>query len=72
MRPTGGTAAEAQAFAFPWDAAMALALNRLGWTPAAFWAATPRELAAAAGPRPAPAATRADLDRLVAAHPDPC
>ncbi len=51
---------------------MALCLGRLGWTPAALWRATPREVAAAAAPlRPRiPAATRADLDRLIAAHPD--
>lgn len=52
---------------------MALGLGRLGWTPDALWRATPREVAAAVAPlrvRP-PAATRADLDRLIAAHPDP-
>lgn len=51
---------------------MALGLHVLRWPPAAFWAATPRELAAAAGPaRPPAAAGRADLDRLLAAFPDP-
>lgn len=50
---------------------MALALGRLGWRPREFWAATPRELAAAFGRRAGAApATRADLDRLIAAHPD--
>lgn len=33
--------------AFPWEAVMATCLGRLGWTPEAFWAATPREVAAA-------------------------
>ncbi|WP_430913154.1 phage tail assembly chaperone [Methylobacterium sp. sgz302541] len=49
---------------------MTFALARLGWRPADFWAATPRELAAALG-RKAPAADRAALDRLLAAFPDP-
>ncbi len=52
--------------AFPWDAAMRFCLGRLGWTPATFWAVTPRELAAAL-PRPpdrsAPA--RRDLEALI-------
>ena len=57
--------------AFPWDAALALGLHRLRWTPQAFWAASPRELAIAAGlTRGDAAATRADLDRLIAAYPD--
>nr|WP_267922196.1 phage tail assembly chaperone [Methylobacterium sp. C25] len=62
---------EAAAFAFPWDDAMALGLHALRWTPRTFWAATPRELAAAAGLQAAPAAGRSDLDRLLAAFPDP-
>lgn len=33
--------------AFPWDAVMGACLGRLGWTPDAFWRATPREVAAA-------------------------
>lgn len=53
---------------------MAFGLGRLGWPPDIFWAATPREIAAAltahrprddAGP---PA--RAALLALMAAHPD--
>lgn len=49
---------------------MALGLRALRWTPRDFWAATPRELAAALPPR-VPAAGRADLDRLIATYPDP-
>ena len=52
---------------------MGFGLGVLRWTPDALWRATPREVAAAAGltrARPAPA-TRADLARLMAAHPDP-
>ncbi len=48
---------------------MTIGLNRLLWPPAAFWAATPREIAAALGPR-RQALSRGDLDRLLAAHPD--
>ncbi|WP_183502113.1 phage tail assembly chaperone [Methylobacterium brachythecii] len=62
---------EAAAFAFPWDDALALGLHALRWTPTTFWSATPRELAAAAGLKASPAAGRADLDRLLAAFPDP-
>lgn len=50
---------------------MELGLRRLRWTPQTFWAASPRELAVAAGLAGARgAATRADLDRLIAACPD--
>lgn len=53
---------------------MAFGLGRLGWSPDIFWAATPREIAAAmqahqrvdAGGVPA----RAALLALMAAHPD--
>lgn len=69
MSPAGRHAPEAAAFAFPWDEALALGLHVLRWSPRAFWAATPRELAAAGFGR-APAAGRADLDRLIAAYPD--
>lgn len=74
MSPTGGTAPAAQASAFPWDAVMALGLSTLRWRPADLWAATPREIAAAAGFGPRPlgeALGRAEFERLVAAHPDP-
>lgn len=69
MSPTGGSAPEAKATAFPWDAALAFGLGTLRWSPRAFWAATPRELFAAL-PVPQRAAKRADLARLIAAFPD--
>ncbi|MER2266536.1 phage tail assembly chaperone [Methylobacterium oxalidis] len=50
---------------------MTLGLHVLRWRPREFWAATPRELALAAGAaadRGAPG--RADLARLLAAFPD--
>jgi len=50
---------------------MRLAFTRWGMAPAAFWAMTPRELAAALGT--ASAATsldRSDLDRLMRRFPD--
>jgi uncharacterized phage protein (TIGR02216 family) len=53
---------------------MALGLGRLRWLPREFWAATPREFAAAlrglTGSGAAEPATRADLERLIAAFPD--
>lgn len=51
---------------------MAFGLGVLRWTPAAFWAATPRELAAAARPQgPAAAAPgREALDALLRRFPD--
>ena len=52
---------------------MAFGLGELRLAPGQFWAMTPRELAAAAGPRgaenPAPP-SRDDLDTLVARYPD--
>lgn len=58
---------------FPWEAVLRLALGGLGWTPEAFWRATPRELAAALegrfGRSLAPAG-RSTLERLMAAYPD--
>jgi len=74
LSPTGGTAPAAQASAFPWDAVMALGLATLRWPPRDLWAATPREIAAAAGlgsRQSGEALGRADLARLIAAHPDP-
>ncbi len=53
---------------------MAFGLGRLGWSPAVFWAATPREIGAALrAHQSADSATvprRADLRALMAAHPD--
>jgi uncharacterized phage protein (TIGR02216 family) len=53
---------------------MAFGLGRLRWTPDAFWAATPREIAAAlraheSGPSVV-APHRETLARLMAAFPD--
>lgn len=66
--------AKAERDAFPWDEAMAFGLGVLRLPPVAFWAMTPRELAAAMGAmtaRPAGAPSRAELDALIASHPDP-
>lgn len=53
---------------------MAFGLGRLGWAPESFWAATPRELAAAmrAWRRSAPgsATDRVAFEALMAAFPD--
>ncbi|WP_370693868.1 phage tail assembly chaperone [Methylobacterium sp. NEAU K] len=44
----------------------------MGWSPRAFWAATPREFAAALGRRRRPEPlTRAAFEGLLAAYPDP-
>jgi uncharacterized phage protein (TIGR02216 family) len=60
--------------AFPWEEAMALGLGVLRWPPAAFWRATPRELAAAVegltGAARQDPARREDLGRLMEAYPD--
>jgi hypothetical protein len=46
-------------------------MNRLGWSPAMTWAATPRELALALGlTRRAAALSRRDLARLMTDFPD--
>jgi uncharacterized phage protein (TIGR02216 family) len=53
---------------------MAFGLGLLGWPPAVFWAASPREIAAAlrahgpAGTAQAPG--RSVIEALMAAHPD--
>jgi len=52
---------------------MSFGLGRLGWTPDSFWAATPREIAAALAAhrrQPASAIERSSLARLMRAHPD--
>jgi uncharacterized phage protein (TIGR02216 family) len=53
---------------------MGFGLGRLGWPPEVFWAATPREVAAAlrAHQKPGAAAVpeRDALARLMAMHPD--
>ncbi|WP_293853197.1 rcc01693 family protein [uncultured Alsobacter sp.] len=58
---------------FPWAEALAFGLGVLRWPPAAFWSATPRELAAAAGRRGGPGGEppdRAVLGELLARFPD--
>jgi uncharacterized phage protein (TIGR02216 family) len=59
---------------FPWRDIMAFGLGRLGWTPEAFWKATPREIGAALrahqGDQPSAATERSALRSLMAAHPD--
>ncbi|WP_421724233.1 phage tail assembly chaperone [Bauldia sp.] len=58
---------------FPWRAMMALGFGRLALSSQAFWAMTPRELAAAAdtvfGPSFEPPA-RSDLHHLMQRFPD--
>lgn len=50
---------------------MRAAFARLGWTPAAFWGATPRELAIALGLSPRGSGlTRGALAQLMHAYPD--
>jgi uncharacterized phage protein (TIGR02216 family) len=53
---------------------MAMGLGLLGLAPAAFWAMTPRELAAAIrgrlGPRTEAAPSRADLAAMMTRFPD--
>lgn len=64
----------AEAVPFPWREVMAFGLGRLGWPPAVFWAATPREIGAALrAHQPADSAAapqRAGLRALMAAYPD--
>lgn len=54
---------------FPWEAAMAFAIGRLGLSPRTFWALTPREFAALL-PRAEAAPGRDDLAALMRAFPD--
>ncbi|MCD7059496.1 rcc01693 family protein [Pelagibacterium xiamenense] len=59
---------------FPWTEAMRFGLGTLRLPPAAFWAMTPRELAAAHAGLTGRGATapldRTALEKLMAAHPD--
>lgn len=59
---------------FPWDEVMGFGLGVLRLSPDAFWAATPREIAAAhrglAGRGAARPLERGALERLMAAFPD--
>jgi uncharacterized phage protein (TIGR02216 family) len=59
--------------AFPWNDVMAFGLGRLAWPPDQFWAATPREIAAALNAHrglATSATDRAALSALMAAYPD--
>lgn len=52
---------------------MAFGLGRLGWSPAEFWAATPREVAAALRAHGSPGRDpigREALSLLIATYPD--
>ncbi|MYZ50343.1 rcc01693 family protein [Propylenella binzhouense] len=66
------TAAAGGPAAFPWREAMAAGLGTLRLPPSAFWAMTPRELAAALTPPGTKSAPigRDDLARLMARFPD--
>lgn len=56
---------------FPWDRMMELGLGALRLSPREFWAATPREIAAAFPARlRRDALTRPDLDELLTRYPD--
>ncbi|MCA0423662.1 MAG: phage tail assembly chaperone [Proteobacteria bacterium] len=58
---------------FPWSEALGFALARLHLSPEAFWAMTPRELAAAirfVGGGEAPSLDRQQLQALIEAFPD--
>jgi len=58
---------------FPWRQAMAFGFGRLALSSAAFWALTPRELAAAIEGTIgsfAPPLDRATLEQLIARYPD--
>ncbi len=57
---------------FPGDDVLARGLGVLRWRPQDFWAATPREFAAALGRRAGPEPlSRAAFARLLAEYPDP-
>lgn len=55
---------------FPWRRLMELGLGVLRLPPAAFWAATPREIAAAFPARTANAPARNGLEHLMMQFPD--
>lgn len=54
---------------FPWACLMHLGLGVLRLSPKEFWAATPREIAAALG-GPAPQLLRANFEELMKRYPD--
>ncbi len=55
---------------FPWSQLMAAGLGTLKLPPAAFWASTPREIAAAVAPPAREALSRANLETLLHVFPD--
>lgn len=55
---------------FPWRSLMAFGLGVLRLSPRDFWAATPRELAAALGAEPPRPMARGDFDHLMQRFPD--
>lgn len=55
---------------FPWEEFMALGLGRLRLSPQAFWAATPREIAAAMPRAGVTPPSRADIAALMQRFPD--
>lgn len=64
----------ASARPFPWEETLGFLLGVLGWSPAAVWSATPREIALALDGRRGGAGRgamdRAALEALAAAFPD--
>lgn len=56
--------------AFPWSRLMQQGLGVLRLSPRDFWAATPREIAAAFGSAPEAAPARAELEQLMQRFPD--
>ncbi|WP_306146520.1 MULTISPECIES: phage tail assembly chaperone [unclassified Roseibium] len=55
----------------PWADLLRITATRWAWTPAEFWAATPRELEAVLGlGHPADGLKRSELDQLIRTHPD--
>lgn len=55
----------------PWTDLLRITATRWAWTPAEFWAATPRELEAVLGlGHPADGLKRSELDQLIRTHPD--
>lgn len=55
---------------FPWAEMMAMGLGRLRLSPRDFWAATPREIAAAFPTRKPAALPRGVLEQLLQQFPD--
>ncbi|WP_428526946.1 phage tail assembly chaperone [Roseibium sp.] len=55
----------------PWADLLRITATRWAWTPAEFWAATPRELEAVLGlGHAADGLKRSELNQLIRTHPD--